>query len=198
MKRLLNQALFVLPIAALIAVPIVLYVQNKDSEQTTSNEKIAHHSSAFNPHAKFTHNNSTNNENKYSMMEPFANGGMTGFSYAMKQSMNPNTWMNIMMGMMNPHQTSPIAMCANCHQGEELTRYQQTFGTMMQSMWNPYQSMMNPMMMNPMMMNQMMHQMTAPMMSFGFPAQTPRPNNAMPSPMSPKDYEKWYNEQLKK
>ena len=187
MSKLFKQALFVIPVAVIIAAPVVFKDKIKDwsSPKVTvandNNSGLAY----LNPFSSTSYA-STIGKKDYSMMEPFASNGMNAMSYAMKRSMDPSTWMSIMMGMMNPHQTSPIAMCANCHQGEELTRYQQSFGPIMQSMWTPYQNMMNPMI-----MNQMMHQM-----NFGT-MQSPAVNT-LQSPMNPKEYEKWYNEQQEK
>ena len=146
----------------------------------------------LNPFSNTVNTSAATTKKDYSMLEPFASNGMNAMSYPMKKSMDPSTWMSIMMGMMNPHQSSPAAMCAKCHEGEDLARYQHNFGPMMQSMWSPYQNMMNPMM-----MNQLMHQMASPMTSPG-QAMQQAPVIQSATPMSPEEYKKWYNEQLKK
>ena len=100
--------------------------------------------------------------------------GATDMTYAMKKSMDPNTWTQMMTMMMDPKNSSAMASCAACHDGETVARYQKDFGPMMDSMWNMYKqsadphmmaNMMNPMMgmMNPAMMNSMMNPMMAMM-----------------------------------
>lgn len=138
---------------------------------------------------------------KYAMQEPFALYNSLGLSHAMRKSIDPNTWMQLMVNMMNPQGTSSQAMCAACHDGPDLARYQQQFGPMLDAI-NPMMGMMNP---NLLMMNQMMMypmQMMMPFMSgFESPPQAIAPSNP-PSPpsgiMSPEDYKKWYNDQQEK
>ena len=113
-----------------------------------------------------------------------------GMSYAMQKSMDPNVWSQMMAMMMDPSSSSAMANCALCHEGEDLARYQEQFGPMMDAafsmyksmspqqmmgmmgpmmnMMNPamYMGMMGPMMgmMNPMMMGPMMGMMNPMMM----------------------------------
>ena len=111
----------------------------------------------------------------------FANAGAeqnyAGMSHAMTQSMNPEVWTKMMAIMMDPSQSSAMESCALCHEGDDLARYAEQYGPMMDSMFGMYKSMsphqamqyMNPMMgmMNPMMgmMNPMMYMnMMYPMM----------------------------------
>ncbi|MEM8844842.1 MAG: hypothetical protein AAGB35_07345 [Pseudomonadota bacterium] len=123
-------------------------------------------------------------QNNYSSME---------MSYPMQQSMNPEVWTKMMTMMMNPSQSSPMENCALCHQGEDLARYAEQFGPMMDSMFNMYKSVspnqamqyMNPMMsmMNPMMYMNMMYPMMSmmgPMMGMMGPMMNPM---AMMGPM---------------
>ena len=104
-----------------------------------------------------------------------ATPGMQNKTPAMQKAMDPNVWSNMMAMMVDPEKAMSLESCAQCHEGEDLARYQKDFGPMMEamkpmmSMMNPHMmsSMMNPMMgmMNPMMgmMNPMMGMMN-PMM----------------------------------
>ena len=104
-----------------------------------------------------------------------ATPGMQNMTPAMQKAMDPNVWSNMMAMMVDPEKAMSLESCAQCHEGEDLARYQKDFGPMMEamkpmmSMMNPHMmsSMMNPMMgmMNPMMgmMNPMMGMMN-PMM----------------------------------
>ncbi len=123
-------------------------------------------------------------------------GGMT---QAMQKSMDPNVWSQMMAMMMDPQKSSPIATCALCHQDKDVARYQKDFGGMMDAMWQPYQSMMNPHMMSSMMnpnaymsmmnpatyMNMMypMMGMMGPMMGMGGPMMNPAMYMNMMYPM---------------
>jgi cytochrome c553 len=102
-------------------------------------------------------------------------GGYT--SHAMQKSMDPQAWSKMMAMMMDPsNYSSSMESCAECHEAEDVARYQQQFGPMMDAMFNMYKSMspeqmmamMGPMMgmMNPMMMSMMgpMMGMMNPMM----------------------------------
>jgi len=74
---------------------------------------------------------------------------------AMQKSMDPGVWMQLMTMSMNPQTWSnPIGTCALCHTGEDMARYQKTFGPSLSAMANPamwmnptaYMGMMGPMM----------------------------------------------------
>ena len=77
-----------------------------------------------------------------------------GMSYPMEQSMKPEVWTQMMAMMMDPGKYTPMENCALCHEGEDLARYAEDFGPMMDSMWGMYKPMsphqgmqhMNPMM----------------------------------------------------
>lgn len=85
-------------------------------------------------------------------------------SDAMKKSMDPNVMNNMMQMMMQPEKMMSMESCVQCHDGEDIARYQKEYGPMMESM-KPMMSMMNPMMgMMAPMMNPMMGMM-APMMN---------------------------------
>ena len=218
MSKLLKQALFIIPIAAIVSAPVALDLKNInaqpeiDSYATTKSSQNISIFPSMNPFNVF------NEKRDYAMSEPFANSNAMansmGMTYSMRKSMDPNTWMQMMTNMMKPYATSPVEMCASCHQGEDLARYQKQFGPMMQSSWNQYQTMMDPhamgAIMNPAMMNQMMHQMMTipmqmmmPMMNggpgmnlhMGMPI---NPSASVPKMMDPKQYAEWYNEQQKK
>lgn len=123
-------------------------------------------------------------EDKYALPEPFATTGVTP---AMQKSMDPNTWTDLMAMMMDPSKGSPMGTCAACHEGEDLARYQEQFGPMMQAMWEPYKAMMNPHMMNNM-MNPMMAMMNpmammGPMMGMMGPMMNPMMMSSMMYPM---------------
>ena len=97
-----------------------------------------------------------------------ATPGMQNMTPAMQKAMDPNVWSNMMAIMVDPEKAMSLESCAQCHEGEDLARYQKDFGPMMEAM-KPMMSMMNPhmmsSMMNPMMgmMNPMMGMMN-PMM----------------------------------
>lgn len=214
MTKLLQQALFIIPLAVVIAAPAVLHLKNNTTKQESSSYATTtsgHIASIFAPKKL---SNAVSEKQKYTMPEPFADGYAIGMTYAMRKSMDPKTWMQMMTTMMNPHGTSTEAMCASCHEGEDLARYQNQFGPMMQPSWNQYKAMMDPhamgAMMNPMMMTQMMHQMAAipmqmmmPMMMNSGLGMNPHmgipttPSATVPKVMDPKQYEEWYNEQQK-
>ena len=67
--------------------------------------------------------------------------GVSGFTPAMQKIMQPNTWFLMMSNMMNPQQTTAIGICASCHEGQDIARFQQSFGPMMNAMWEPYKAM---------------------------------------------------------
>lgn len=201
--KLPRQILFLIPVAAIVAVPAALYFKNNTTEHV-----------AEDPHA--INDDSHNTKKSFSMPEPFASEDAFGITYPMRKSMDPGTWMQMMTAIMNPRETSPEAMCTLCHQEKDVMRYQQQFGSIMQPTWNQYKAMMDPhvmgAIMNPALMTQMMHQITAiPMqmmmpMTHGWPGTNPAPGMALQpnssgitqNIMSPEQYEAWYNEQQKK
>ncbi len=125
-----------------------------------------------------------------------ASSASTGMTPAMQKAMDPNVWTNMMAMMMNPEKAMSMESCAECHDGEDVARYQKDFGPMMEamkpmmSMMNPHMmtSMMNPMMgmMNPMMgmMNPMMGMMN-PMMGMMNPMMGGMMNPMMGGMMNP-------------
>jgi hypothetical protein len=66
-------------------------------------------------------------------------------SYAMQKSMDPNVWIKLMNSMMSGElQGQPlISSCVECHDNEDIARYQKDYGGMMQAM-NPMMHMANP------------------------------------------------------
>ena len=62
-------------------------------------------------------------------------------SYAVQQSLDPNVWSKVMTQIMQGKPSTEI--CAACHLPETVARYQREFGPYMDSMYAPYQSMMN-------------------------------------------------------
>lgn len=124
------------------------------------------------------------------------NNAVSGMSYPMQKSMDPEVWSKMMGMMMDPAKAMSMENCALCHQADDLARYAEDFGPMMDAsqkmaesmsphqmmqmatpMMNPMMGMMNPMaMMNPMMsmmypmmgmMGPMMGGMMNPMMMSG-------------------------------
>ncbi len=97
-------------------------------------------------------------------------------SPAMQKSMDPNVWIKLMNSMMSGQlQGQPmISSCVECHSGEDIARYQQQYGPMMQSM----QPMMQ--MANPQMFGQMPGVMMAPMGGMMAPMMAPMGNMMMP------------------
>lgn len=159
------------------------------------------------------------NENPSSYANPSSqNWGQ--MSNAMKKSMDPNVMNNMMAMMMNPEKMMSMESCAQCHDGEDVARYQKDFGPMMDAMkpmaamMNPMMNMMSPMMapmmgmmgptmgmmgpmMNPMM--SMMGPMINPMMGMGGSMMSPTMGmvNPMMNPagmMDPKQYEQLFNQ----
>ena len=104
-------------------------------------------------------------------------------SNAMKKSMDPKVMTNMMQMMMQPEKMMTMESCAQCHDGEDIARYQKDFGPMIESM-RPMMSMMNPMMgmMGPMMnpMIGMMGPMMNPMMGMMGPMMNPMMGMASP------------------
>lgn len=189
MNKLLKQALFIVPIAAIVVAPVIIpYIKNIG---------MAPHAKGDNSYnvEKAPSSAKTSNTQKYSMPEPFANVDTFGMTYPIQKSIDPNTWMQMLTNMVSPRKTSPEVMCALCHQGEDMARYQKDFGLIMDSMWEPYKAMMNPHMMlsfmNPNaymgMMNPTMYMnMMYPMMGMMGPM--------MGALADPKQYEKRHNE----
>lgn len=148
MNKLLKQALFIVPIAAIVVAPAIIpYIKNIGTAPHIEGDNTYN---AEKPSSGIR-TSSTSNTQKYSMPEPFASVDTFGMTYPMQKSIDPATWMQMLTNMVNPHGTSPEAMCALCHQGEDMARYQKDFGLMMDSMWEPYKAMMNPHMMLPFM-----------------------------------------------
>ena len=222
-KRAFTEAVFLTSVLAIIAVVVIMQFmgneKDSDSAQVSQNSTSAYHESIL---PSLNTNKSSVNaikaaqaSDKYAMPEPFAAANnLFGFSYPISKSMDPNTWMQMMMNMMNPHGTSAQDMCASCHQGDDLARYQQQFGPFLDASWNQYKAMMDPhafgAMMNPNLMTQMMHQMMTiptqmmmPFMSgnFGMTSHPMGPSNSsgsFPNLMSPEEYKNWYDEQQDK
>ncbi len=135
---------------------------------------------------------------------------MQGMSSAMQKSMDPNVWTNMMTMMMNPEKAMSMESCAECHDAEDVARYEKDFGPMMEAM-KPMMSMMNPMMgmMNPMMASMMNPMaMMGPMMGMGGMSSMMNPmgmmggmgmpgsqtGNPMGQMMDPKQYEDSFNQ----
>ena len=65
-------------------------------------------------------------------------------NYAMQKMMDPNTMTLLMAYMMNPKDVTVEAMCITCHMGEDIARYQKYYGPMLNAMWQPFQTAMDP------------------------------------------------------
>ena len=115
--------------------------------------------------------------------EQAAYPGWEGMTHAMQKSMDPNVWSQMMAMMMDPSKSSPIASCALCHEGEDVARFQKDFGPMMDAMWQPYKSMMNPHMMTSMMNPNAYMSMMGPMMNPAMYMNMMGPMMAMSGPM---------------
>ncbi len=200
MGKLLKQVLFLVPIAAITITPVVLHFKNTSTEHeaglhAVGNDHDVKTSSIMKPP------DIPGKKQDYSMPEPFASDDVFGVTYSMQKSMDPSTWMKMLTSMINPHGTSPEAMCALCHREKEVTRYQRQFGPIMEPTWNQYKAMMDPhvmgSMMNPAAMTQMMHQIVAMPMQMMAPMMNSRagPSGMLPNVMNPDQYEEWYNKQ---
>ena len=118
---------------------------------------------------------------------------------AMKKSMDPNVMNNLMKMMMDPEKMMSTESCVQCHEPEDVARYEKDLGPMMEAM-KPMMSMMNPMMapmmgmmtpmMNPAM--DMSYSMMSPMMGMVNPMMGPMMNPM--GMMDPKQYEQWFNQ----
>ncbi len=65
-------------------------------------------------------------------------------AHSFNQMLNTDTYAGILKSMVNPTTLqNPVAVCAQCHNGEDLARYQKSLGPMMQ-MVNPV-NWVNPM-----------------------------------------------------
>ncbi len=211
MSKFFKQALFLIPVAVIVSAPVVLHLKNTSAKHVKSSYTTDENYSTptFSGTASFS---ALGIKKDPAMQEPFSSEDMFGMTYSIRKSMDPNTWMQIMISMMNPHGTSPEAMCAACHRGKDLVRYQKQFGPMLQLPWNQYKTMMDPhavgSMTNPTTMMQMMHQIMAmpmqiiaPMMNGNLRLDSHIPTDlpgTIPNVMGPKQYEEWYNKQQKK
>ena len=107
---------------------------------------------------------------------------MDGMTDSMQKSMSPEVWNSMMAMMMNPEKMMSMESCVQCHDGEDVARYQKDFGPMMEMM-KPMAQMMSPHMMNSM-MNPMMG-MINPMMGMMNPAMYMNMMNPMMGMMNP-------------
>lgn len=69
---------------------------------------------------------------------------MESMNYAIQKTMDPNTMVLLMSMMMNPKDVTAEGMCAACHTGEDIARYQTLYGPMLEGMWQPFKAAMNP------------------------------------------------------
>ena len=65
-------------------------------------------------------------------------------NYAMQKMMDPNTMILLMSMMMNPKDVTAEAICVTCHMGEDIARYQTYYGPMLEAMWQPFKTAMDP------------------------------------------------------
>ncbi len=158
MNKIVQQALFIIPIAALIVAPLVIDHEKIESKFFSSEKSITQSQSNHHNDVDFNLPHVVDNE-QYAMSEPFSEHSFFIHPCNMGNPMDPAAWMSMMMRMMNYMQ---------------MTQMMQQMTKMPTGMTNPSATWMSPHMMMP---NQ--------------------PNTAK-QPLSPKEYEKWYNEQLKK
>ena len=164
------------------------------------------------------------NKDAYPSWFPFSFPNMESVNYAMQKMMDPNTMTQLMAMMMNPQDVTVEAMCVTCHTGEDIARYQTYYGPMLNAMWAPFQTAMNPAtytgmmgmadpmagyggmgannpMFNPAMwMNPMTYMnMMGPMMGMNpsMVMATPGSYATTPKVMSPEEYKNWYESQQK-
>ncbi len=160
MNKLFQQALFVIPIAVLIATPFVMDHQNKEVESNVSSSGMF----ALNSHSN--HENDVDfdlphvvDNEQFAMSEPFSEHSFFIHPCNMGNPMDPAAWMNLMISMMNYMQ---------------ITQMMQQMTRIPAGMSNPSAPWMNPYM------------------------KVPNQSHSANQPLSPEEYEKWYNEQLKK
>ena len=115
MGKLFTQALFVIPIVAIAAAPVILNHKNPSFLSNPISESAVEETMAT---ASISSNNSYPYNNflmmsggnkvhyDYSMPEPFADHNMFDVTYAIGKVMNPATWMLMMTNMMNHTMTS--------------------------------------------------------------------------------------------
>ena len=161
MNKFIQQALFIIPIAALVIAPLIIDHKIKTPATETLNSVTPGTYSQINRSIDSDFDAPNVVESKqYAMNEPFSAQDPFALTSAMHNSMNPAAWFQLMMNMTNYMQ---------------LTQMMQQMTAMSAFMMNPA-AWMNPHMMMP---NQ-----------YPYPVQQ--------QPMHPEEYEKWYNEQLKK
>ncbi len=97
MNKLLQQALFIIPIAALIVAPLVIDHKNKDAESKHSNSGMFVNNFKADESADFDLPHVVENQ-QYAMLEPFADHA---FFASENNPMNPFLWMQMVMRMMN-------------------------------------------------------------------------------------------------
>ena len=108
MKKLFQQALFVIPIVALIAAPLIIEHKRKSAEQalpnySSGNTHIGEQSTGIDFDIP-----SVVDKKQYAMSEPFAEQSSFAATSAMYQSMNPLAWMKLMFDMANYMQMTSI------------------------------------------------------------------------------------------
>ena len=159
MNKFLQQALFIVPIVALIIAPLVIDHKIKGSSLNNSGNATDNTYTQFNRSIDSDFDAPNVVESKqFAMTEPFSAQDPFALTSAMNSPMSPAAWFQLMMNMANYMQ---------------MTQMMQQMMVMPTLMMNPA-AWMNPQMM---------------------------PNQYHPSaqqPMSPEEYEKWYNEQLNK
>ena len=156
MKKIVQQALFIIPIAALIAAPLV--IDHKKNENLESKFSSADTSANHHDDVNFNLPHVVDNE-QYAMSEPFSEHSFFIHPCNMGNPMDPAAWMSLMMRMMNYMQ---------------MTQMMQQMPMIPAGTTTPSAPWMNPYMLMP---NQ---------------------PNSIKQPLSPEEYEKWYNEQLNK
>ncbi len=102
-KKLLTQAIFVVPILAIITVPVILHFKSQSTTPAENNNAGPTYQNNLSTHSFTNTISSAQAYDKFAIPEPFSAANSTlGLTYAMTKSMDPNTWMKMMMNMMNP------------------------------------------------------------------------------------------------
>jgi hypothetical protein len=112
MNNFLKIALFVIPIIALITVPVVLHQYKNNSAHSLQGNSTAKststNSSPMHAASKFSTSPAVDSSQAYDMPEPFAHEIPWSKCCGMNNPMNPAEWMQMMNTMMNSMQITQM------------------------------------------------------------------------------------------
>ncbi len=133
MKKLFQQALFVIPIAALIVAPFIIDHKSQSAAQTYQSHSSQHDDSTG---VDFDVPKVVDKQ-QYAMSEPFANYSPFAATTTMHQSMNPLVWMRLMFDMANYMQLTSMMQQMTAMPAMWMNPYMLQNPQQMQSMQQP-------------------------------------------------------------